>query len=72
MDRFNFHDKIVVVTGGNRGIGKAIALAFGEAGAIVVVAARKVNLLEEVAREIQSKGGDGSAAGGILSGLWMR
>lgn len=59
MDRFDFHDKIVVVTGGSRGIGKAIALAFGEAGATVVVASRKVNLLEEVVKEIQAKGGNG-------------
>ena len=58
MDRFNFHDKIVVVTGGGRGIGRAIALAFGEAGASVVVAARNVNLLEEVVKEIKAMGGD--------------
>jgi len=56
MDRFNLHDKITVVTGGSRGIGKAIALACGEAGAKVVVAARKVNLLEEVVEEIRAKG----------------
>ncbi len=59
MDRFNFRDKIVVVTGGSRGIGKSIAVAFGEAGAKVVVAARKVHLLKEVVEEIQAKGGDG-------------
>ena len=59
MDRFNFNDKIVIVTGGSRGIGKAIALAFGEAGANVVVAARKVDLLKQAVKEIQTKGGNG-------------
>lgn len=59
MDRFNFHDKIVVVTGASRGIGKSIALAFGEAGANVVAAARKVNLLDKVVKEIQANGGNG-------------
>jgi len=61
MDRFNFNDKIVAVTGGSRGIGRAIALAFGEAGAKVVVAARKVNLLRKVVEEIKARGGDALA-----------
>lgn len=59
MDRSNFKDKIVIVTGGSRGIGKSIALAFGEAGASVVVTARKAHLLREVVEEIQGRGGDG-------------
>ena len=61
MDRFDFHDKIVTITGGSRGIGKAIALAFGEAGAKVVVAARKVDLLDKVVEEIKAAGGDALA-----------
>jgi len=59
MDLYNLTNKIGIITGGSRGIGKAIALAFSEAGAKVVVAARKVNLLDQVIKEIRSKGGDG-------------
>jgi NAD(P)-dependent dehydrogenase (short-subunit alcohol dehydrogenase family) len=59
MDRFDLKNRVAVVTGGSRGIGKAIALAFGEAGATVVVAARKVDLLAEVVKEIEARGGKG-------------
>jgi len=48
--------KVAVVTGGSRGIGKAIALALADAGADVVVGSRKLEDLEKVAEEIRAMG----------------
>lgn len=60
MDMFNFQNKIVLVTGASRGIGRAIALGFGNAGAKVVAAARSEKTLEAVVNEITGAGGHGS------------
>ncbi|MFC1914453.1 SDR family NAD(P)-dependent oxidoreductase [Chloroflexota bacterium] len=49
-------NKIAIVTGGSKGIGKAISLAFARDGADVVVAARTEAALEEVASEIRGMG----------------
>jgi len=48
--------KVVVVTGGSKGLGRAMALGFGEAGADVVVSSRKLEACEVVADEIRSMG----------------
>ncbi len=48
--------KTVVVTGASKGLGRAMALGFAEAGADVVVASRKIEACEVVAREIRAMG----------------
>jgi NAD(P)-dependent dehydrogenase (short-subunit alcohol dehydrogenase family) len=53
--------KIAVVTGSSSGIGKAIALRFGEEGAKVVVAARRLDRCEQTAAQIRKHGGEGVA-----------
>ena len=48
--------KIVLVTGGSRGLGREMVLAFARAGADVVIASRKLEACEAVAREVEALG----------------
>jgi NAD(P)-dependent dehydrogenase (short-subunit alcohol dehydrogenase family) len=53
---FDLHERVALVTGGGRGIGRAIALALAEAGARVAVTARSAAELQEVVGGIQGRG----------------
>lgn len=55
---FDLTGRVAVVTGASRGIGAAIAGAYAQHGARVVVSSRKQEACEEVAREIVAAGGD--------------
>ena len=61
LDRFKLDGHVAVVTGGGRGIGRAIALALAEAGADVVLAARRTAEIEAVAEEVRGLGRRGLA-----------
>ena len=49
--------KVAVVTGGSRGLGREMVLAFAARGADVVIASRKLDACEAVAREVEASTG---------------
>ena len=61
MNEFSLQDKVALITGASRGIGRAIALRLAQARAKVVVSSRKLEGVQAVADEIKAAGGEALA-----------
>ena len=58
---FDFIGKVVLITGGSRGLGKAMSEGFARAGAKVIVSSRKIEACKAVAKSINEAGGEAIA-----------
>jgi len=67
---FDLTGRVAVVTGGSRGIGRAVAEGLAAAGADVVVASRKIDACEQAAREIGTAHGHQTLAVACHVGRW--
>jgi len=67
---FDLTGKVVVVTGGSRGLGKDIAYAVARQGADVVIASRKLENCEQVAQDIAQETGRQTMPYGVHVGRW--
>jgi dehydrogenase/reductase SDR family protein 4 len=57
-DKFDLTGKVAIITGASKGIGEAMAVAFAQCGAKVVVSSRRQDAVDEVANSIIAEGGD--------------
>jgi NAD(P)-dependent dehydrogenase (short-subunit alcohol dehydrogenase family) len=69
-DRFDLTDKVALVTGGSRGLGREMVRAFAQAGADVVITSRKMKACEEMAAEVEANTGRKAMPYACHVGYW--
>ena len=57
----NLRDKVILITGASSGLGKALAIAAGQAGGKVICAGRRKERIQQTAEEVTKEGGVGTA-----------
>lgn len=67
---FDLTGKVAVVTGGSRGLGREMVLAFAQRGADVVIASRKLDQCEALAHEVTSQTGRAAMPVATNVGVW--
>ncbi len=65
MTEIRLNDRVVIMTGASRGLGRAMALGLADAGARVVLASPEADLLDDVAHEIEDRVGPGRALAAV-------
>jgi len=68
---FDLTGRVAVVAGGSRGLGREMVLAFARAGADVVIASRKLESCETLAREVEAETGRRTLAQACHVGHWQ-
>jgi NAD(P)-dependent dehydrogenase (short-subunit alcohol dehydrogenase family) len=71
LSKFDLSDKVAVITGGSRGMGREIVRAYAEQGADVVIASRNVEACEALAEEIRRNTGRRALAVACHVGRWQ-